>query len=152
IPDFFNKCTGIIKNMNMEKIFMALSIARIKENLVSISSSGMPPAFILRKAESSVEEILIKGMPLGAVNNFPYQERSLTMSQGDILLLLSDGLPELFNERMEMYEYERIVSVLKDSAECSPQQVIDLLVKSATQWRGNQPQADDMTFVVIKML
>lgn len=152
IPEFFHKCTGIMKNMNMEKIFMALSIVRIKGNNVCISSSGMPPAFLLRKAESSVEKILIKGMPLGAVNNFPYQERSFTMSKGDILLLLSDGLPELFNEQMEMYEYERIVSILKDSGESASQQVIDRLLKSAKNWCGNKPQADDMTFVVVKEL
>jgi sigma-B regulation protein RsbU (phosphoserine phosphatase) len=118
---------------------------------VSISSSGMPPAYLFKKAENSVEEILIKGMPLGAINNFPYQDRSFSMLKGDSLLLLSDGLPELFNEKKEMFEYQRIISILKDAGECSPQQVIDALVKSAETWRANEPQADDMTFVVIKM-
>ena len=150
IPEFFNRCTGILKNMNMDKVFMALTIARINNNTISLSTSGMPPAFLYKKADKSVTEILIKGMPLGAMRDFPYEEQTFSIDPGDTLLLFSDGLAELFNEQKEMFDYERISCIFAENAEQSPQAIIDALVTAATTWRGNEPQADDMTFVVVK--
>ena len=49
-----------------------------------------------------IEEVALKGMPLGAVSDFPYQTQSTELFVGDTLLLLSDGLPELFNKEKEM--------------------------------------------------
>jgi len=62
---------------------------------LSLSSAGMPPALLYRKAENIIEEIVIKRMPLGATNKMIFEEQKIIISEGDILLLLSDGLPEL---------------------------------------------------------
>ncbi len=68
----------------------------------------MPPIFIYRKQSKQVEEILLKGMPLGAIKNFPYEIKETEISSGDTLLLLSDGFPELKNENGELYSYMRV--------------------------------------------
>ncbi|MBN1466590.1 SpoIIE family protein phosphatase, partial [candidate division KSB1 bacterium] len=150
IPDFFSKCTKIIKQMNMDKVFMALTIARLHEHQISISSAGMPPIYFYKKAQKKVTEITIKGMPLGAVKDYPYEERTLSFDSGDTLLITSDGLAELFNEQKEMLDYERLSAIFADHAERSPREIIDALVAAAAAWRGKEPQADDMTFAVIK--
>ena len=87
----------------------------------------MPPALIYRKQDMAVEEIVLKGMPLGAVSDFPYQLKETTINPGDTLLLQSDGLPELFNEKKEMFSYERVVQEFSKVAHKSPEDIIEEL-------------------------
>ncbi len=58
-----------------------------------------------------VEEIILKGMPLGAVKDFPYQIKTTELKSGDTLLLLSDGLPELFDSEKEMFGYDKVTKI-----------------------------------------
>ncbi|MFH1196683.1 MAG: SpoIIE family protein phosphatase [bacterium] len=152
ITDFFHRCTEIIKNMKLGNLFMSMTLLRLKNNNFILSTAGMPPVFIYRKSTNDVEEILIKSMPIGAVANFPYQLREGELESGDIILMMSDGFPELFNEEREMLGYERIKKYLIESAEHSASSISQRLFKYAEQWSGIYAQNDDITFVIIKIL
>jgi serine phosphatase RsbU (regulator of sigma subunit) len=150
IPDFFNRCTSIIKRMNMKQLYMCLTLLHIQDHKITLSSAGMPPVFYYKEKNKDLEEILLKGMPLGAVENFPYQQTDLKLSSGDSLLLMSDGFIELFNERDEILDSSRAKSYFMEIVNQSPDEIISYLNKSADQWRGTKPLKDDMTFVVLK--
>jgi len=150
IPDFFNKCTDIIKRMNMKQLYMGLTIMRVQDQRIVISSAGMPPAYIYRVGSNEIEEITLKGMPIGAANNFEYQQVEKELSAGDTILLMSDGFPELFNESNEILDYQKTVVYFKEVAHKSPNEIIEHLKTVADQWRGKRKINDDMTFVVLK--
>ena len=59
-------------------------------------------------------------------------------------------LTELFNERKEMFEYERVADTFERCASQSPQEIVDYLARTADHWRGGCAPNDDITFVVIK--
>ncbi len=152
IPDFFARCTAILKKMNLGNLFMSLTIVRIKNKYLIASTAGMPPMLIYKHDKNVVEEYTLKGMPLGAFEGFEYDEVELELDSGDIILLLSDGLPELFNEKKQMFGEERIKELLIRNNDKSPDQIVNLLYEEAEKWRGEKSQDDDMTFVVIKIL
>ena len=147
----FHEFTRAIKNMRMHLMSMCLSIIKINGNEFKISAAGMPPALLYRKIESKVEELLIKGMPLGAFNDFPYKLYKTTLQKGDTLLLLSDGFPELFDKDMNMLGYDRVISLFSEVAENSPEEIIKYLNKNGTKWISGTEPDDDITFVVIKI-
>jgi serine phosphatase RsbU (regulator of sigma subunit) len=152
IPGFFNQVSGILKEMNLGTLFMALSYVKVIGNSVTLSVAGMPPALIYRKEEKKVEEIRLKAMPLGAVTTFPYREETIDLSPGDTILLLTDGLDELFNENREMFGWERIIEFYKEIGEESPEDIIDLFESEAAKWRAEKPIEDDITYLVLKCL
>ena len=47
-------------------------------------------------------------MPLGGVRDFPYEQRTFGLNSGDVMLLMSDGFPELFNEENDLMDDERV--------------------------------------------
>jgi sigma-B regulation protein RsbU (phosphoserine phosphatase) len=118
---------------------------------MQISAAGMPPALLYRNKTKSVEEIILKGMPLGAYQDFPYELRELDIFPGDTLFLMSDGLPELFNRKKEMFGYERVMEIYKSSASKNPEEIIQELKNAGTAWTSNEAPDDDVTFVVIKI-
>ncbi len=140
-----------IKGMKMHLLSMCLSIVKIKDGKLKITAAGMPPALLYRTREKRVEELILKGMPLGTFDNFPYQLKETDFNSGDTLLLLSDGLPELFNENMEMFGYERVTEEFVRVAGKSPDEIIAHLKEAGSRWINGTDPGDDMTFVVIKV-
>jgi len=147
----FQEITRCIKTMNMHMLSMCLSILKIQGNKMQISAAGMPPALLYRSKTKTVEEIILKGMPLGAVQDFPYELRQTEIYPGDTLLLMSDGLPELFNKEKEMFGYERIMDIYRKSASKNPEEIIEELKNEGNRWTNNEAPDDDVTFVVIKV-
>lgn len=150
IPDFFAHCTEDIRKMNMEGLYMCLMLVRIRRGMVIASSAGMPPLYIWRAATREVEEVVIRGMPLGAAAGFPYRQETMQLARGDTLLLMSDGFPELFNPKRETFGFDRVKEVLRAAGGGSPEEVIRHFLRVADEWRGTAPLADDMTFVAIR--
>ncbi|UCH66794.1 MAG: SpoIIE family protein phosphatase [Ignavibacterium sp.] len=147
----FNEITRCIKQMQIHMLSMCLTILKVQGNKIKLSAAGMPPTLLYRKNEMAVEEIVLKGMPLGAVNDFPYQLKETTINTGDTLLLQSDGLPELFNDKKEMFSYERAVQEFSKVAHKSPEEIIEELKTAGSNWVDGKEPDDDVTFVVIKV-
>jgi serine phosphatase RsbU (regulator of sigma subunit)/ligand-binding sensor domain-containing protein len=147
----FNEITRCIKQMQIHMLSMCLTMMKIQGNKMIMSAAGMPPALIYRKNTMAVEEVVLKGMPLGAVSDFPYQLRETNLDPGDTVLLLSDGLPELFDKNKEMFSYERVVQVFSKHAHKSPEEIIEGLKTAGSDWIEDAEPDDDVTFVVLKV-
>ncbi len=147
---FLEKCSQTIKKMQLGNLYMAMTLLKIKDSEITVSAAGMPPALIYRNKEGRVEEVMIKGLPLGGPGDTTYRELSRKIAPGDTLLLMSDGFPELFNNEMEMLDYSKAKSVFGEVAHKSPQDILTHLNAAAEQWLNGKPQDDDITFVVVK--
>ncbi len=126
-------------------------LLKIKGNELSVSSAAMPPALIYRSKNNAIEEIFMKGMPLGAMNDFPYSLKESKLQTGDTILLSTDGLPELTNDKNEMYGYDRTKTEFHSVGEQEPEKIVEHLKNSASQWANGREPDDDVTFVVIKV-
>jgi len=150
MPGFFGRCTEILRDMHLGNIYMAMMIARINGGTLSVSAAGMPPLFVFRAATGQVEEIVIKGMPLGAHLGLTYEIKKTDIHPGDTLLFMTDGYAELFNDKKEVMDYPQVKEIFKTHAGEAPQAVIDHLLHAGEKWQNGQKQHDDFTFIVIK--
>lgn len=151
ITDFLNNCSQTIKQMNLKNLYMALMLLKLSGNKLTVSSAGIPPLLIYRKKRNVVEEIKIKGMPLGALNSFPYESIETELDLGDTVLLMTDGLPELFNKEKKSFGYERVKEVF---LLCANEPVTDIaseLFSAGEKWIIDCKQNDDITFVVFRL-
>jgi serine phosphatase RsbU (regulator of sigma subunit) len=139
-----------LKMMNLRGLFMALTLLKFKDNDLLIAAAGMPSVLIYRAESGAVEEINLRALPLGSVAKFRYSEQQFSLAAGDVVLLMSDGFPEMFNEQNEMLGFEKAAEVLPEIAARAPHEIIDRLVRIGQQWGGSRPADDDVTFVVLK--
>lgn len=146
---FFNQCTGTIKKVGLKNLHMALTMLRIENYTFTVSSAGMPPVFVFRKENNIVETVTLKAPPLGALKTFDYRYDYINMEPGDTVLLLTDGLPELFNREKKMFGYDRVEQCLKEVGTKSSGEIVSCLNQKADEWLNYKPRDDDMTFVVI---
>ncbi len=139
-----------IKSMNLKRLYMAMTLVTFNQNRLELAGAGMPPALFYRASVNLVDEIFLEGMPLGGFIGAERQETSYQLQSGDTILLMSDGLPEMLNPENEMLDYSRTKELFEEVADQPPKAIIDHLFKASLSWADGEPQADDITLVVIK--
>ena len=140
-----------IKSMNLKRLYMAMTLVTFNHNRLELAGAGMPPALIYRADQNLVEEIFLEGMPLGGFIGAEREQASFELQQGDTLLLMSDGLPEMLNPEDEMLDYPKTKELFAEVASQSPQAIIDHLFNAGMSWAQERPPEDDVTLVVMKV-
>ena len=128
-----------------------MTMIKINNNKLLMSAAGMPPVLLYNRNEKSVSEHVIKGMPLGTFDKYPYDVRETNLNSGDTLLLMSDGFPELLNSEGDLYGYQRVRNSFENIAEKAPEEIINYLKDESSRWVKDKEPDDDVTFVVIKV-
>jgi serine phosphatase RsbU (regulator of sigma subunit) len=139
-----------IRGLNLRFLFMCLQIVEISGRQLRSLSAGIPPMLIYRKQSNTVEEIMQRGLPLGSVKQPEYEIFETALDVGDIILLLSDGLPELLDSKGEMFGYERLTSEFHITAAAGESSIIAHLVDKAEEWHPLAAANDDISLIVIK--
>ena len=148
--DMLHELNRVVKKVDLGILRMSLNIAHIKGNQLTLSSAGMPPYFVYRANSNSTEEIQLSGVPLGSFNNVHYDQTSTSFNVGDILIIISDGLPEAPNLEGELFDYLKLQNLISNYGNFSADEIIKQLMVEADQWLAGKHNPDDITLVVIK--
>lgn len=150
LPTLLGGATRAIKQMNLGRINMALTLARVDHDRLHVSAAGMPPVLVYRRQAQKVEEITLVGTPLGSMLEVSYEQWSSRLGPGDTVLLMTDGFPELLNPEGEPLGYEKVRELFEVHTEASPQGLTDALARAAKEWSGGGAPNDDITFLVLR--
>ena len=72
ILDLLQQLNAVMRAVDLTRMQMALNVAYVTEDEVALSSAAMPPAFLYRAGREVAEEILVPGLPLGAMADTEY--------------------------------------------------------------------------------
>ena len=150
--EMLHELNRVVKKVDLGILRMSLNIALIKEDQLTLSSAGMPPYYIYRAATGTTEEIQISGVPLGSFTDAYFDQIHTTFNSGDILVIISDGLPEAPNLTGDLFDYQKLQDLITTYGKKSAQEVIDQLMVEADAWLSGKHNPDDITLVVIKKL
>lgn len=118
---------------------------------VEYLSAGQGPLFHYRAARDDVELLKPTTMPLGIMKELPMVPSAhIVLDPGDIIALLTDGILEAERKDGEQYGDERTTQVLRNYSDRPMAEVAQILHEQARTFTGGGPQADDVTFLLIK--
>lgn len=147
---FLRDAAETVKRMDLGRMAMALVLARLEQDRMTIASAGMPPAYVHRAASGEVEEVIVAATPLGTLTA-DYSDLTLALGPGDTVLFMTDGFPELLNESGQQLGYVRAQQEFAEAVSAPDANgVIAALAGAADRWHGHQPPNDDVTFVVVR--
>jgi len=145
-----NRLNSVIKKVDLGILRMSLNVVEFGKNEITLSSAAMPPIYFYNAKDGLLEEFSNNGLPLGSLRNEEYVLEKRKFREGDVLVQFSDGLPEAPNLADELYDYDRLKSLIQNSCHLSANEIIDTLVKSVDEWMQGQSNPDDITLVVTK--
>ncbi len=150
LADFLDEGNRTIRQMKLERMAMALTVGRYRDRRFELAAAGMPPALVYRASSGAVDELQCDAPPLGTLAH-DYQSVATDLAEGDLVLMMTDGFPELANADGEPLGYEAMGSLFRDIASSSPQQILQAFADEADRWTQGQPPSDDITFLAIRV-
>ncbi len=126
--------------------------------LMDIVNAGCIPPYIKRE-NGSVEQLEIGGFALGQGlgAELGYQQETLELTPGDMVILTSDGVVEANNESGDMLGFDRLKEIIENFtarpaiARTSAEAMLEFIKQNLSAFTGDAEQHDDMTIVVIKV-
>ena len=111
-------------------------------------NAGHNPPFLLR-ADGKIERLELGGIILGLMSTLtPYQEGSVTLASGDVIVMFTDGVSEAMNAQEVDFTEERLEEVLKTIRTKSPSEIIHGIQAALETHTQGTPQSEDRKSVV----
>jgi len=121
----------------------------ISAHRLSYSNAGHENP-ILVTAKGKIERMESGGIVLGIMDKYPFEEATMQIHTGDVLVIYTDGIIEAMNLKEEMFGEERLVEVLRQSRDSTSEKIVNAVVDAVKAFTGSAPQSDDITMVVVK--
>jgi sigma-B regulation protein RsbU (phosphoserine phosphatase) len=116
-----------------------------------VNAGHNPPMIFHGSGESaSVTRLEPGGTVVGLLEDAHYEQGSVRLAPGDVLIAFTDGISEAMNLEDEEWGEDRLIDAVRNCRVLSAQQLLDCLFDAATQFAGPAPQHDDMTLVVVR--
>lgn len=116
-------------------------------------NAGHNPPFLLRADKSEPDTLDEGGIILGAMPSMmPYEEASVELHKGDIMVMFTDGVTEAMNiDQTEEYEEERLADCIVKNRDLGAQDLMQAIINDINEFSDNI-QYDDITMIIIKVL
>ena len=115
------------------------------------SNAGHDHPLVLRRGAEEIA--LIAGGPvLGAFDEQGYEQGSITLEPGQVMVAYSDGITESFDHAGRPFGIGGLTAALARAREGGAREILDEVLASASEHAGSRPQSDDMTLVVVRRL
>ena len=97
------------------------------------------------------DRIELTGFPLGIFEEVNYDEWSVTLEPGDILVFHSDGIAETANSEGQFFGTTRLRKLIEQHHELAAAEIADLVLREVDWFTQSAPLSDDRTLVVLKV-
>lgn len=141
--------------------FFTCFIMNIYEYQIQYASAGHPSQFLFKKRSNTIKELQVKGRLLGADEHSIFESAVEEIESGDIIMLFTDGLYEVFNSEEEEFGLTRLKKFLlhnmdtnangKNFFDMSVKEINQLILGKIYQYQGGKHSFDDISLVTIRI-
>jgi sigma-B regulation protein RsbU (phosphoserine phosphatase) len=118
------------------------------ENRLTYCNAGHNPPLMIR-ADGASSELSAEGAVLGQFPDWQYRQSELQIGDGDRMLLFTDGLVEACGSDDEPFGEENVIRVARENRQCSARDLMEALMRKASEHCGGHFQ-DDASLIVLK--
>ena len=115
-------------------------------------NAGHNPPLVISGSDGAltVRRLECGGPIVGLFENATYDEETVTLANGDWLIVFSDGVSEAMSLTADEYEEERIVKLVEKNLVLEPRKLLEALFADVRQFTRGAPQSDDITAMVLR--
>jgi serine phosphatase RsbU (regulator of sigma subunit)/pSer/pThr/pTyr-binding forkhead associated (FHA) protein len=131
-------------------ITLSLSVLESSTHELTLCSAGHLPVMI-RRSGGKVEEVgaEIAGFPLGILPDSNYQQVTVKLGVGDVVVVYSDGVTDARSPKEELYDSKDNRRLLRRLSESmgGPEDVGRAILQEIREFSAGHAQADDITLI-----
>lgn len=133
--------------------FITLFMARLDplQHSLEYANAGNWPAHILDRNGKIIKELRNDGYPIGLFPNLKLRKTEpISLEPGNIVLFLTDGIPDASNAQGQVFGLRRILNIIRRHPQASAQELVDQVRQTVVTFMGTAKQDDDQTIIICK--
>ncbi|MEZ6100673.1 MAG: PP2C family protein-serine/threonine phosphatase [Pirellulaceae bacterium] len=101
----------------------------------------------IQEPEKAVYRLEASDLLLGVDENMTFTEETIPVASGTRIVLVSDGVTEMFDPEENQFGTERVSRVMESSAALDARQLVDDFSEALARFRQSRPPFDDTTLL-----
>jgi len=125
----------------------------LKTRRLDYVNAGHNAPMLLRRAGADIEirRLTVGGPVVGLLPRCPYQQASVDLLPGDLLVCYTDGISEAMNHADEEWGEEKLAEAARECFTRPASESIQFLMQQADAFTAGAEQHDDMTLVILRV-
>lgn len=135
--------------------YVTVSLAAIhpETRILRHASAGHPATWVLDASGGIKASLRRTGKPLGRQGHVAYGENpAITLESGDLVLQLTDGIDEAMRADGTLFTVERVLGLIRGHRDLSAADLAERICSEARAFTQPEPQTDDFTVVIVRVL
>ncbi len=149
--EMLKQMNQLVGERRIEGRFMTACFATWQKGRSKLRVANAGQSQPLLYKEGRCGKIELTGFPLGIYEDVSYDEWSVTLEPGDILVFHSDGIAETTNSEGLFFGTARLRKLIEDKHEVTAAELADIVLREVDYFADSAPLADDRTLVVLKV-
>ena len=138
----------LYSNTPMHKFITAFyGVVNIPHRTFTFTNAGHNPPLLVR-ANGDCVRLEAGGSVLGAFADLTYTQSTVQLDKGDRLLLFTDGLSEAIDERNEQFGEQRLIDLLCEQREHTPDELKQTIFDAVAEFCGHSFRDDAALMIV----
>lgn len=117
-----------------------------------VNAGHNPPVLIRKSSSGNCDRLCLDcgGPVIGLLPEASYEQGSLLMRPGDLLIAYTDGISEAMNSADEEWGEEAMILAAQQASDGTAEEIVKAIFAAADVFAGSASQHDDMTVLVMK--
>ncbi len=149
--ELLRQMNQIVGERRVEGRFMTACFATWQKgrSKLRIANAGQSQPLLYK--EGRCGKVELTGFPLGIFEEVSYEEWSVTLNPGDIVVFHSDGIAETANAEGQFFGTEKLRKLIEDQHDLNATELADRILNEVDWFSQSAPLSDDRTLVVLKV-
>ena len=133
--------------------FVTVFLARYDPltRILTYTSAGHNPPVVVRKRDANVVWLKPTAPAIGLSEEFHPRSEVVTLEQGDVMFLYTDGVTEAFNPGLEQFGSLRLAELLRKNVDLSVSEITQAVRQGLDAFGDGHVVEDDTTFIALKV-
>ena len=132
-------------------ITMMFLVFDLEKNVLRVSNAGHNPLLFFDNQAKSCQKVEFKGIALNLTPKATYIVKEIMLKPNDVVFIYTDGVTEAVNEKMEMFEENRLIKGIEEVAKKPAAAIVEHLKTKLNDFTGRRLQEDDIVMLALKI-
>jgi serine phosphatase RsbU (regulator of sigma subunit)/pSer/pThr/pTyr-binding forkhead associated (FHA) protein len=139
---------GLLRRSIQSRFATVVYGALAPDGRLTYCNAGHNPPVLLGRG--GVRRLETGGLILGLFPQATYEQETLALESGDLLVMFSDGVTEALDAAGEEFGEERLLACIEANRQCQPAELLARLLASVRTFVAGAAQHDDVTALVLR--
>jgi len=148
VDALFTDLNRVMFDLKSSNMFITCACVRNSDSShIEFGLAGHLPILHFKFSTRTIDELSVGHVPLGILEDSAFQCGEARFESGDVLVILTDGLTEVFSADGEEFGLERLKQVVIEHSDSPLDNLYDAVMRRV---RAHGPQVDDQTLLLVR--